>query len=176
MQGAFLNGVDPMNLELKEGQLTGNEALDDLVSARPMSILGVPLIGGGVATLMFPLPSLPSPASLLLGIALIGSAILIGLWAIRTMADGGASPDAIRPPSALITEGPFGFSRNPIYLGFVFIYAGTGMVIGSLWILLLTPLVVLGLTQAIIVHDERLLESRFGNDYRAYRARVRRWI
>lgn len=165
-----------MTLNSSQSRLRGDEALDELVAARPLSVLGLPLIGGGIATVLFPPPSLPSPASLLLGIALIGTAILIGLWAVRTMAEGGASPDAIRPPSALVTDGPFRFSRNPIYLGFVFIYAGLGLVFGSLWILLLTPAVLLGLTQAIIVHDERLLESRFGDHYRAYRARVRRWL
>lgn len=108
--------------------------------------------------------------------ALIGLGILLGYWAVRSLESGGASPDAFLPPAALVTEGPFRFSRNPIYLGFVMIYAGLGALLNSLWIVLLTPVVVIGLTQAIIVPDERLLDSRFGDEFNTYRERVRRWL
>ena len=88
----------------------------------------------------------------------------------------GASPDALQPPAALVTRGPFRFSRNPMYLGFVLIYAGGGLLMNSLWIVLLAAGVVIAVTQAIIVRDEHLLEKRFGDEYRTYRARVRRWL
>ena len=60
-----------------------------------------------------------------------------------------------------------------MYLGFVLIYPGGGLLLNSPWIVLLAPAVVVGLTKAIIVRDERLLEKRFGDEYRTYRARVR---
>jgi len=111
-----------------------------------------------------------------LGVALTGSGILVGTWAVRTMASRGASPDALRPPAALVTTGAFGFSRNPIYLSFVLLYVGVGLLLNSLWIVLLTPAVVVGLTLAIIVRDERFLEKRFGDEFDTYRAKVRRWV
>ena len=92
------------------------------------------------------------------------------------MERGGTSPDAALHPTALVTHGPFRFSRNPIYLGFLLIYGGCGLLLNSLWIVLLAAGVVAGLTQAIIVRDEHLLEKRFGDEYRTYRARVRRWL
>ncbi len=92
------------------------------------------------------------------------------------MALGGASPGAFRPPAALVAWGPFRFSRNPMYLGFVLIYVGGGLLLNSIWIVLLAAVVVARLTQAIIVRDERLLEKRFRDEYRTNRARVRRWL
>ena len=165
-----------MNHDSGDGQLTGDEALDDLVTARPPIILGVPFIAGLAATLLFRPPSLPAPVGLVLGAAFVGLGLLVNIWAVRTMARGGASPDALRPPAALVTWGPFRFSRNPMYLGFVLIYVGGGLLLNSLWIVLLAAVVVAGLTRAIIVRDERLLEKRFGDEYRTYRARVRRWL
>ena len=90
-------------------------------------------------------------------------------------ARGGASPGAW-PPAALVTWGPFRFSRNPMYVGFVLFYTGVGLLLNSLWIVLLAAVFVAGLTQVIIVRDERLLEKQFGDEYRTYQARVRRWL
>ena len=163
-----------------EGRLRGDKALNDLVAARRARILGIPLgisfLVGVAATLLFPPPRLPAPMAQVLGAALVGSGLVVNVWAVRTMVRGGTSPDALRPPAVLMTWGPFRFSRNPMYLGFVLIYAGGGLLLNSLWIVLLAGVVVAGVTQAIIVRDERLLEKRFGDEYRTYRARVRRWL
>lgn len=138
--------------------------------------LGGCFLAGLAATRLFPPPRMPAPKSQVFGAALVGLAVAVIAWAVRTMERGGASPDAGLHPAALVTRGPFRFSRNPIYLGFLLIYSGGGLLLNSLWIVLLAPVVVAGLAQAIIVRDERLLEKRFGDEYRAYRARVRRWL
>ena len=165
-----------MKQNMEKSYLTGDEALDELVATRPDSILGIPFLVGLAATVLFPPPRLPVPMAQVLGAAFIGSGILISIWAVRTMRSRGASPDALRPPATLLTTGAFGFSRNPIYLGFVLFYAGVGLLLNSLWIVLLTPAVVVALTLEIIVRDERLLEKRFGDEFDTYRAKVRRWV
>ncbi len=137
--------------------------------------LGGCFLAGLAATRLFPPPRLPAP-SRVFGAALVGFGIVVIAWAVRTMKRGGTSPDAALHPTALVTRGPFRFSRNPIYVGFLLIYAGGGLLLNSLWIVLLAAVVVAGLTQAIIVRDEHLLEKRFGDEYRSYRARVRRWL
>ncbi|HTK95460.1 MAG TPA: isoprenylcysteine carboxylmethyltransferase family protein [Terriglobales bacterium] len=88
----------------------------------------------------------------------------------------GTSILPIRPTTALVTGGPFRFSRNPAYLGMAMLYAGIGFWIGSWWPLCLLPLVLLGIQQFVITKEERYLESLFGEDYRAYQRRVRRWL
>ena len=169
-----------MNDEPGEGRLGGDEPLNDLVAARRAKILGIFLgisfLAGVAATLLFPPPRLPAQMAQVLGAALVGFGLVANVWAVRTMVRGGASPDVYQPSAALVTWGPFRFSRNPMYLGFVLIYLGGGLLLNSLWIVLLAAVVVAGLTRAIIVRDERLLEKRFGDEYRTYRARVRRWL
>ncbi len=119
---------------------------------------------------------MPAPKSQVFGAAIVGFGIVVIAWAVRTMERAGTSPDAALHPTALVTRGPFRFSRNPIYVGFLLIYAGGGLLLNSLWIVLLAAAVVAGLTQAIIVRDEHLLEKRIGDEYRTYRAKVRRWL
>ena len=138
--------------------------------------MGGCFLAGLAATRLFPPPKMLAPKSQVFGAALFGFGVVVIAWAVRTMERGGTSPDAALHPTALVTRGPFRFSRNPIYLGFLLIYAGGGLLLNSLWIVLLVSGVIAGLTQAIIVRDEQLLEKRFGDEYRAYRARVRRWL
>ncbi len=81
-----------------------------------------------------------------------------------------------KPASALVAQGPYRFSRNPIYLGLMLCLAGVGAMANSLWILaMLLPLWAF-LRVAVIALEERYLESRFGEDYRLYCSRVRRWL
>ena len=81
-----------------------------------------------------------------------------------------------RPVPRLTTEGPFSYSRNPSYLALAAIYAGIAVLRNSLWTMLLLPFVVYVIRREVIGREERYLERAFGEEYRAYRARVRRWI
>jgi protein-S-isoprenylcysteine O-methyltransferase Ste14 len=75
-----------------------------------------------------------------------------------------------------VTEGPFRFSRNPIYVSHVALIFGLGLFLGSPFTLLLTPLLAIGLTKLAIEPEERHLLEKFGGDYRSYMARTRRWL
>ncbi|HEU5040160.1 MAG TPA: isoprenylcysteine carboxylmethyltransferase family protein, partial [Gemmatimonadales bacterium] len=76
----------------------------------------------------------------------------------------------------LVTDGPYRFTRNPMYLGFTLWYlAGTAWV-NSLWLLVLLPVVLLVMQRGVITREEAYLERRFGREYTEYRARVRRWL
>jgi protein-S-isoprenylcysteine O-methyltransferase Ste14 len=86
---------------------------------------------------------------------------------------------AIRPfkeSSALVTEGPYRFTRNPMYLSMVAVLVGTAVVLGSVAPLLVPPVFVWLITTLFIQKEEAMLTERFGCDYNAYRAQVRRWI
>ena len=77
---------------------------------------------------------------------------------------------------ALVTTGIHGWSRNPIYVGMLLIYAGIGVAARSPWILILVlPLFVI-LRYGVVAREEAYLERRFGDSYRDYKARVRRWL
>jgi len=78
--------------------------------------------------------------------------------------------------SALVIRGPYRFTRNPMYLALSLCYLGISILVHSFWSILLLPLVLLLIRWRVIAREERYLERRFGADYAAYRACVRRWI
>jgi len=81
-----------------------------------------------------------------------------------------------QPSSALITDGVFRVSRNPMYLGTVCILTGFGICLASLTPLVVIPLFAWWLTVQFIVPEELGLEEMFGAAYVAYKAKVRRWV
>jgi len=92
------------------------------------------------------------------------------------MRDAEAPVRTDRPVPRLTTEGPFRYSRNPGYLALAMIYAGIAIVRNSLWAIFLLPLVVYVTQREVIGREERYLERTFGEEYLAYKARVRRWV
>lgn len=103
------------------------------------------------------------------GLALIASAL--GLFH-----RAGVDPLPMRPTAALVLRGPYRFTRNPMYLGMTLLYAGVALLFDLPWALLLLPLVLVVIRTQVVAREERYLEARFGDEYRAYRARVRRWL
>ena len=108
-------------------------------------------------------------ASIALGIALM-------LWAAVEMFRHRTTINPYGKPSSLLQNGPFRFSRNPIYLADTLIYCGIGLLLNSVWPWLLLPLLIVCMQRAVIIHEEHLLLRLFGDDYRIYRRRVRRWL
>ena len=78
--------------------------------------------------------------------------------------------------TALAVGGPYRFTRNPMYLGLVFITAGLALLANALWPLILLPVVIVILRRAVIDREERYLTAKFGEEYLQYKARVRRWL
>jgi protein-S-isoprenylcysteine O-methyltransferase Ste14 len=78
--------------------------------------------------------------------------------------------------SALVTEGIYKFTRNPMYLGFLFVIVAWAVFLSSPWALLGPCVYVLYLTRFQIIPEERVLANLFGAEYSAYKSRVRRWL
>ncbi|MCQ4295595.1 isoprenylcysteine carboxylmethyltransferase family protein [Pseudomonas stutzeri] len=110
------------------------------------------------------------------GWGLIDAGILLMLWAGLLMLWRKTTVNPYGKPARLLEEGPFRFSRNPIYLADSLIYCGIALLWGSLWPWLLLPGLIYSMQRGVIVHEERLLTQLFGTDYRAYCGRVRRWL
>jgi protein-S-isoprenylcysteine O-methyltransferase Ste14 len=81
-----------------------------------------------------------------------------------------------KPATAFVTRGPYGFTRNPMYLSLVALYIAVALWLNSWWPLVLLPIVVLVIDRAVIAREERYLGAAFPAEYGAYRARVRRWL
>lgn len=79
-------------------------------------------------------------------------------------------------PSRLVLDGPYRFTRNPMYLALVLSYVGLCLQLGLLWAVALLPLPWLALQRYVIPFEEARLRNEFGRQYSAYCARVRRWL
>jgi len=88
----------------------------------------------------------------------------------------GTAFDPHQPASALITDGPYRFSRNPAYVALPLWHLGIGLVLNNAWVLLLAIPPVLVMDRWAIPREEQHLEERFGQEYVHYRERVRRWL
>ena len=110
------------------------------------------------------------------GWLLVGIGLVLFGWTLATFRRHRTTVNPYKAASSLCTEGPFRFSRNPIYVGDWFILAGVSLLLGTAWPLLFAPLIWLLLRYGVIRHEEAHLEARFGGDYLAYKARVRRWL
>ena len=84
--------------------------------------------------------------------------------------------DVRKAASALITDGPYRFSRNPTYLSLTLLYLGLGIVLDSGWVMILVVPVFLLMDLWVVRREERHLEAKFGEQYLHYKASVRRWL
>ena len=129
---------------------------------------GIPLASGSASV---------TPVRYVLGGAIVAGAILgLGLWSVVLMHRSGQDENPWKPTTEILERGPYRITRNPMYLQRVLVCAGVAILLWNAWILLLTPLCAWLLQRLVIAHEEAYLEARFGERYRAYQRRVRRWI
>lgn len=88
----------------------------------------------------------------------------------------GTAVEPWKPSTVLATDGLYRFSRNPIYLGFAITYVGLAIAMDSVLVLVLLIPCLFVVDRFVIQREERYLSAKFGADYDAYRARVRRWL
>lgn len=152
---------------------------------RPNTIPWPPLFFGGGILIGFllgylvPLPWFTGTFEevlFMMGILLVLGGLAIDLKAISTLRKRDTTVMPHKASTHLVIEGPYGFSRNPIYLGNTILMFGMGLVFGNLW-LFVTGLGVAFLTnQFAILREEAHLKMKFGNSWQKYANRVRRWI
>jgi protein-S-isoprenylcysteine O-methyltransferase Ste14 len=171
--------VDPAGQEATD---TGQQVTDTGtagVIARPPLLYFAALLFGLVSDRLLPLP-FPVPRIEPVYRIIAGSSILIGLAlaaaGIRNFSRAGTPVPTSEPTRALVTTGVHGRTRNPIYLGMFLVYGGIGIAARSLWTLVLTLPLAIAIRYGVVAREEAYLERRFGDAYRDYKARVRRWL
>ncbi len=110
------------------------------------------------------------------GFVVAASVAVLSVWPIILFRRSGQDPRPWTPTPELLVDGPYRFTRNPMYLMMVLVCAGASLLLASAWVLLLTPLCGVIIHLTAIRHEETYLERMFGESYRRYRERVRRWI
>ncbi len=143
----------------------------------PLIYLGF-LILGLTANLVYPLP-LSSPETtlvLFLGVGVVACGLLFGASALWAMCRAGVSALPWKQPARLVSDGPFRFSRNPIYVSLAVAYAGLSVALNTIWPLAFLIFAIVTVDRRIILQEEKFLEKKFGEEYRSYKVKVGRWI
>jgi protein-S-isoprenylcysteine O-methyltransferase Ste14 len=144
----------------------------------PMILLGMLLAGfalGAAAPLPWPAGDLRE-FLFSTGLLMAAAAFGIDIWAARTFRSHNTSILPHRGATALITDGPYAYSRNPIYAGNLLLIVGVGLLVGQAWHLLLAPIAAVLFQRLAIEPEESHLEAKFGEAWQAYAAEVRRWV
>ena len=138
------------------------------------SLLGslVPAIGNLQMTGHFLLGQL----QIWLGWLMVMLAIAMDIWVLVIFKNHNTNIRPDRPAENLVTSGPFAWSRNPIYVGNVAIILGLALAKGSVWHLMLVPVIFLLIQELAIKREEAHIAVRFGDTWTEYASRVRRWL
>lgn len=141
----------------------------------PLIYVSALLIGIGLNK-VWPIFLIPTFWAYTVGTALIIASLLIMPPVLVRFRRAGTTFDVRKAASALITDGPYRFSRNPTYVSLTMLYVGLGAVLNNVWILSLAIPVLLIIDLWIIRSEEKHLEEKFGNHYLQYQSAVRRWL
>jgi len=148
---------------------------------RPGAIAPPPLIFLAVFALgwllaRFVVPPLDVPHGVAIGAVLFVAGLALMIWAAATMTRARTTFNPYGSSTAIVTTGPFRWTRNPIYVADAVVYAGMALLLHAVAALLLLPLALIVITLGVVRREERYLERKFGASYLAYRRRVRRWL
>jgi len=111
-----------------------------------------------------------------LALPLAGIGVALAVLALGLFRKANTRPEPWRPSSALVSDGIYRFTRNPMYLGMAFAYVAIALAFGSMSALALLAPLLLVIRYGVIGREERYLTAEFGEDYRRYQAKVRRWL
>ena len=142
----------------------------------PFVTFSVPVVAGVVIHFLWNFELMPMPVAVSTGLPVFVAGTALGLWSVQTMFRHGEHPEPSRPTTQLIKDGPFRFSRNPSYVGLIVTATGLGLLLASVPVLASVSIGFAILALWVVPAEEKYLASLFGDGYRSYCARVRRWV
>lgn len=129
-----------------------------------------------VLSWLIPLPLTVPPVFQMVGFMLVIVGFLLGVAALIAFRRAGTTLQPRGRVAHLVTSGIYGFTRNPVYLGFLLIVIGISLDSGSFWGILLAPVLIILFNQLVIRPEEDYLAFRFGEQFSQYKEKVRRWL
>jgi len=144
---------------------------------RPPIAWGLAVIAGLAFNWLVPVPFLPAnlPAGWLGAMVFVLALALIA-WAIVTITWAGSNVPTNLPTTTIVESGPYRFTRNPIYLSMFLGLIGLAIAFDNLWLVMMLVPFALVIRFGVVAREEAYLERNFGDDYRGYRSRARRWL
>jgi protein-S-isoprenylcysteine O-methyltransferase Ste14 len=146
------------------------------VVAPPPLIFLAGLIVGFALEALLPGVDLPALVEWGLGALLVVAGLGLLLIFNASFSRKGTAVEPWKPTTAIVTTGPYRFTRNPAYLGMALTYVGIAVMSSAVWVLLPLPVVLAVIDRGVIAREERYLERKFGEEYLSYKRTVRRWI
>ncbi len=148
------------------------------VAVPPPAVFGIILLMGVGLGYFLPVRLLPESLTLRLvaggATCLVGASI--GAWALLTFRYAHVTPDFGNPVAHLLENGPYRYSRNPLYIALSMVLLGFSFLLNTAWLLLGVPVLLFVLGRTVVVKEEQYLRTRFGERYISYSRNVRRWI
>ncbi len=143
---------------------------------RPPRLYVLVIVMGISAGIIWPVNMFSPWAQAFFGPLIMVTGFLLKLWAVREFRQSGTCVPAHKPTTRLVTTGPYRYTRNPMFISSSVFLFGLGVLVDSLWlILMLVPLIIYIHTR-FVRREEAFLRMKFGDAYQAYALRVRRWI
>jgi protein-S-isoprenylcysteine O-methyltransferase Ste14 len=162
-------------MESQSNQQTNNDRADVLLFP-PLVGLVLILLGVGLQ-LVFPANLLAQERlALTVGGLILAFGIGLQIACIRTLKSAKTTPLFKKPTMQILQRGPYAKSRNPIYIAVLLQFSGLALMFNTWWIVAILPVLFLYLHFGVIAGEERYLERKFGDDYRAYMSGVPRWL
>ena len=146
-----------------------------VLTAPPLIYLAGLLIGLGLEAL-WPIPVLSQSVQYTAGLAVMAVSFVFAAWGFRTFAKAKTHLDVYKPTLAIITTGPFRYSRNPLYVSLTMLYVGIAILVDGGWILAMVVPTLVIIHYGVIIREEAYLAAKFPDTYLPYKARVRRWL
>jgi protein-S-isoprenylcysteine O-methyltransferase Ste14 len=156
---------------------SGAPDVPGVIALPPLIFLGF-LAAAAVleAIVPLPIPVAHSLARYVVGAVLAACGFVMIAMGTRRFVAAGTNVPPTLPTTALVVDGIYRRTRNPLYLGLTLVYLGLGVAAGSLWSIGLVVPLLWVINIGVVTREERYLERKFGDGYRDYKARVRRWI
>lgn len=155
--------------------MSENQDHAGIVTHPPVFYIIATLIGLGIDK-FFPLSFGFEGETETAGIVIFILGLLIAGMSGRKFASDKQSPSVHAPTTAVYQDGIYAYTRNPMYLGVMLWVVAAALYFDKVWILIMVVPLVIFMNKVVIEKEEAYLEEKFGDDYRAYKEKVRRWI
>lgn len=142
----------------------------------PPALVGGMMVLGFFLDWLHPIPLFSLWLARSLAGVLMLCSVLLAFSAQRVMSRAGTSVRPDRPTTAVVTDGPYRWTRNPIYIAELGVYLAVALWVNGLAPVILFPVLVVALHWGVVRREEEYLSEKFGEPYRAYLTQVRRWI
>jgi len=147
----------------------------DVLALPPLILLGF-IACGLLANRFYALPFVSGNARYVTGAVLAALPFFITALAMLEMGKAGTNIDVRKPATAIVKGSIYSVTRNPMYLSMVLMLAAGAFLLNNLWLLIALPIFVAVIQKGVIHREEAYLEKKFGEEYTAYKSRVRRWL